>query len=260
MGTEGNRPLIQFFNLYLSETMSTKSSILNIRAPRHFTAAVLLLGMAFISVGCSSSSRQLAKYDFRGARLAIDAPIAPPPSIITNTDEDLWGLTEGTVGSVFRAATAIAKESNAHKARKRMRNAADQVDVSLIIAEELESKVERYLRMQPVSDFDQADFIMALFIDQHGLYMGPSFDGRMAFFMEGQVELIDPLTHRTIWRKDINVEEPVAYNVFFGNIHSAKNLAEMDEQEMIEALERLSAYSADAIMRSLQRDLARARR
>lgn len=240
--------------------MSTKSSILNNRAPRHLIVAALFLSMGFISAGCSSSNRQLVKYDFRGARLAIDAPIAPPPAIITNTDDDLWGLSEGTVGSVFRAATAIAKESNAHKARKRMRSAADQVDVSLIIAEELESKVERYLRMQPVSDFGQADFIMALFIDQHGLYMGPSFDGRMAFFMEGQVELIDPLSHRTIWRKDINVEEPVAYNALFGNIQSARNLAEMDEQEMIEALERLSAYSADAIMRALQRDLARAYR
>jgi hypothetical protein len=52
----------------------------------------------------------------------------------------------------------------------------------------------------------------------------------------------------------------MAYHALLSNLRSAKTLSELDEAQMIEALERLSEYSGDAIMRALNHDLARAHR
>lgn len=242
--------------------MYTASVILNTRL-RHMWrrggVLLLLLAPALFLLGCGGGHR-LSRIDFTGSTLALDAPLAPAPRIITDTEHEVFaGVASRTVGGLFRAATSIAKEANAEKARRRLDRAADSVDVSMLIAEEALPRAARYMGAIPSEDLDGADYVMILRVHKHGIYAGPTYDGAMEYFLEAQVDLIDNHTGRRVWKREVAVQEPVNDGGFilFDNIRSARDLDALSEAELIEALERLSRYSADAITRTLARDLHR---
>lgn len=241
--------------------VSIKSSFLYNRRPAPtLLIFILVLGYAILFSGCSSSLKQLAAYDFTDATLVVDAPIAPPPSIITNSEYDILGVFEGSAESIFKATTAVVKESQAEKARRRIKRAAEQVDVSLLIANGVLERSERYLPFIPAEENEQPDLILLIHVDRHGIYSGPAYDGRTEFFLDAYVELIDDYTGNTMWDKDISIKEPISDHIFFSNIRTSKELSEMSEEEMIDAMERISDYTADTIVQVLRREIARAKR
>jgi hypothetical protein len=247
----------------MGEKMNRTSFILNtarVRTPG-FRAAWMawLLVPALFLFGCGGGHR-LARYDFSGHTLALDAPVAPVPRIITDLEGDIVeGVATRRIGAIFRAATSIAKEANAEKARRRLDRAADSVDVAMLVAEGVLPRASRYMDAIPSEDLDGADYVMILRIHHHGIFAGRTYDGSMDYFLEARVELVDNHSGRLVWKRDIGVEEPINDGGFylFDNVRSAKALEEMSEADMIEALERLSRYTADAISRTLARDLHR---
>ncbi len=243
--------------------MNTTSFILNTARLRslRFMAGWMawVLVPALFMMGCGGGHR-LARYDFSGHTLALDAPLAPVPRIITDLEGDIVeGVATRRIGAIFRAATSIAKEANAEKARRRLDKAADSVDVAMLVAEGVLPRTARYMDAIPTEDLDGADYVMILRIEHHGIYAGRTYDGSMEYFLEARVELVDNHSGRLVWKRDIGVDEPINDGGFylFDNVRSAKALEEMSEADMIEALERLSRYTADAISRTLARDLDR---
>ena len=242
-----------------------ESSFLNTSKPLRLAAhAGILMFALLLFTGCSSSRKVVYEapppyvyYDFHDAALAIDAPIAPVPDIITNADTDVLSINKKDPLSIFRAAGAIAKESSATKARRRLREAGKEIDVSELVAKNILEGTQPMLGMNPVEHLQEADFILELCINRHGVHAGPSFDGHLGFFLNADVALFSPDTGERIWAQRIDIEEPLAYNSLFSNLHAARELSEMDEEEMIEALVRISEYSADAILRNLRRDIYR---
>ncbi|MEZ4699891.1 MAG: hypothetical protein R2834_06145 [Rhodothermales bacterium] len=218
----------------------------------------LLIAPTFFMGGCARHHHYLARYDFQGQTLALDAPYAPVPRIITDVEGDVvGGVASRSVGGLFRAATSIAKEAHAEKARRRLDRAADSVDVSMLIAEEALPRAARYMGAIPSEDLDRSDFVMILRIKNHGIYAGRSYDGGMEYFVDARVELIDNHSGRLVWKRDVGVQEPLNDGGFylFDNVRNAKALSELSEEELRDALERLSRYTADCITRTLANDL-----
>ena len=239
----------------------SKSSIQynNWRPAPSLLTFILVLAYAFLFSGCARVS-PLTGYDFEDATLVVEAPVAPLPAIVTNSEYDILGVFEGSFESVFTATTAVVKEARISKARKRVKRAAEKVDVSLLIADGILERSERYLDFVPARKGEAPDLVMLLHINKHGIYSGPAYDGRNEFFLDAHVSLIDDYTGEELWDKGINISEPISDHFFFSNIQSSNDLSKMSEEEMVEAFERISDYTADSIVRILRREIARANR
>ncbi len=220
---------------------------------------ILVLAYAFLLSGCSRMN-PLSGYDFADATLVVEAPVAPLPAIVTHTEQDILGVFEGSFESIFTATTAVVKESKVAKARRRIKRAAEKTDVSLLIADGILERSERYLNFVPAREGEAPDLVMVLHINKHGIYSGPAYDGRTEFFLDAHVSLFDDYTGDELWDKEINISEPISDHFFFSNIKSSNDVAGMSEEEMVEALERISDYTADATVRVLRREIARANR
>ncbi len=245
--------------------VSIKSSFLYNRRPApSLFIFIFVLVYAILFSGCSRSrhtvqAQPVIIYDFAGATLGVDAPIAPPPSIITNSERDIAGVFRGSAESIFKATTAVVKESQAKKARRRIKQAAEQVDVSLLIADGVLKRSERYLPFIPAEKHEQPDFILLVRVNKHGIYSGPAYDGRTEFFLDAYFELIDDYTGNTVCGRGISIREPISDHMLFSNIFTSKELSEMSEEEMADAMERISDYTADTIVQGLRRELAMTR-
>ncbi len=241
--------------------LSNKSSIVyNQRRPApSFVILSLVLIYALFASGCAGVN-PLKEYDFTNATLVVEAPVAPKPSIVTNSEYDILDVFEGSAESIFRATTAVVKETQAHKARKRIKHAAADLDVSMLIAEGIAERADRYLGFSPAPKNTYPDLVLRLHIEKHGLYSGPAFDGRTEFFLDAHVVLIDDHTGEALWDKDVNIAEPVSDHFLFSNILTSKELSDMSEEEMQDALYRISDYTADYVVRVLRREINRAQR
>lgn len=238
-----------------------KSSIVyNQRRPApSFVILLLVFIYALFTSGCAGVN-PLSEYNFTDATLVVEAPVAPRPSIVTNSEYDILDVFEGSAESIFRATTAVVKETQAHKARKRIKEAAEDVDVSMLVAEGIAERAERYLGFAPANKGAYPDLVLRLRIAKHGLYSGPAFDGRTEFFLDAYVELIDDYTGESLWNKDVSIVEPVSDHFLFSNILTSKELSDMSEAEMQDALYRISDYTADYVVRVLRREIHRAQR
>ena len=244
--------------------LSTSSSILNTpyAIARRVCYFIIPLLLILALTGCGPKN-YLHEYDFRGATVAVDALHAPIPQVRT---EAFWDaaddVSEGDPISIFHAATTVVKGVKGLKAEKKLARAARNVDVSGLMAYELTHEAARYLRAEPSDDTIDSEFLIFLSIKDHGIYAGEYPEGVMEYFVDAEVELFDNFSGRRIWKKGISTHEPIHGNwlPLFGNIRSANTLDKMTEDEMAEALERLSEYSAQSIARLLADDLRRSRR
>lgn len=260
-GNHKNNSLIVVLGPKVTVMLFNKSSILdNQRRPAPtFLILIIVFTYALLSSGCAGTN-PLNGYNFTDATIAVEAPVAPPPSIITNADDDFLGVFTGSAESLFRATTAVVKESKMPKARRRIKRAAESIDVSLLVANGILDRSARYLHFAPVEEKEAPDLLLLLNIHQHGIYSGPSFDGRTEFFLNAHVQLLDDYTGESLWEEEINIAEPISDHLLFSNIRSTQDLSKMSEEEMVEALERMSDYTADAIVRRLRSDIHRANR
>ncbi len=238
-----------------------KSSIVyNQRRPApSFVILLLVLIYALFTSGCAGVN-PLSEYDFSEATLVVEAPVAPKPSIVTNSEYDILDVFEGSAESIFRATTAVVKETQAHKARKRIKNAAEELDVSMLVAEGIADRAEHYLDFTAPKAGTYPDLVLRLHINKHGLYSGPAFDGRTEFFLDAHVELIDDYSGEELWDKDVSIVEPVSDHFLFSNLFTTKELSDMSEEEMQDALYRISDYTADYVVRVLRKEIHRAQR
>lgn len=225
--------------------------------------SLLILALVFfyalISSGCAGLN-PLTDYDFSGRTLAVEAPVAPAPRIITNSDHDILGVFKGSPEAIFTATTAVVKETRVAKARQRMKDAADKTDVAWLVAEGIMNRSERYLRFPPAPADELPDLLLLVRINDHGIFSGPAYDGRTEFFLDAYVELVDDYTGDSLWKKQLSISEPISDHFFFSNLRSSNELSNMSESEMRDALERISDYTAETVVQVLRREIARAKR
>ena len=90
---------------------------------------LLLLGVVFslsVLLMCASSNR-LREYDFQDKSAGVMMAVSPPPEVFT--DSFFFFNENDPIGSVLRIGTTIIKHAELQKARDRMLDALDRVDI-----------------------------------------------------------------------------------------------------------------------------------
>jgi hypothetical protein len=211
--------------------------------------------------GCASSGR-LHEFDFRGTGLAV-VTIAPPrPEVFTG------GLyhpeNEDWIGTLMRVGTEVARDAQAEKARERLSQASEEVDVAALMADRVLVRSAGLLRARPVESVEEADFELEVRVNEYGI-QADSWEARADFFIRGEVLLLESRSGEEIWRGEVEARDPVnpsgwELGIPMGNLMTAQALASLSVEEMKGALGELAVYSADRITEEFQEAVDRARR
>lgn len=229
---------------------------------KNLTLFVLLF---FFSIGCSSN--RLKEYDFRDRTVSIMAAIPPAPQVFTDRYYDYASSYSRPHPAVVvaRVGTAIAKEIQAEKAEARLDSALQQLDVSERIAKRTLVNAAKHLGYRPVSGVSKSDYIMDLRVRRYGINAS-NWNGAASLLIQGSVRMIDPNTHRQIWKKEISFSERLTGRMLgfggtaVGSIVTTRQLARLSVPELKNGFESLSDFAADRIAQELQDDYMRTRR
>lgn len=215
-----------------------------------------LMAMLLVA-GCGNANR-LHQYDFAEARVAVVANIPPRPAVFTDYLFEARIDPDDPLGSVFRAGSAIVKQTQARRAQARMDSALTYVDVADRIARQVLRQSAPLLGYRPVARPSAADFILDIHIDNYGL-VADSWHAAVHFEVDAEMRLIDRRTRRTIWRRHIREVEPVSQagvglGTTLGNAFTALALSKLSVEEMIVAFEDLADFTADHLTAALRHD------
>ena len=226
---------------------------------KRILSSFLLIPCALLVLaGCGASNR-LADYDFRGRTVAVVSDIPPYPEVVTGDFVD--ADNQSLLATIVHAGSIVAREAQAHKARKRLGEAVRHVDVSQRIADRVLVRGAQYLRARPVDDDREADFLIDIRVRRYGIE-AESWNAGAFFELDADVVLIDP-RGRVVWKSRVRERDPITTTLFAGatvtNIVTADALSRLSAEEMREALERLADFAADRMTHELRRDLGKAR-
>jgi hypothetical protein len=225
-----------------------------------FAALFLLLGIS----ACVSVNK-LKEIDLENRKVAVMAAFPPSPIVSTN----FWYASSGSgspLVDAIRLGTAAAREVEANRVERKMRRALDNVDVAHIAAVEILKESADALEFQPVRNARDADFVFDIKIDSYGVD-AENFDSALRLFINGTVSIYDESRGgRRVWRDALRIRERISRGVFasggtgLGNIISARELANLEPEELEEGFKRLANVAAKSLARELQQDYWQSRR
>jgi hypothetical protein len=223
-------------------------------------ALVLIVATAAVT-GCRGTGR-LADYDFRDHTVAVAWDYAPAPEILTGP----WfpDVSRNPLAAAIEVGSRVAREVEASQARARLDSAVAGVDLTARMADRTLERSARLLRMRPVDDDADAEFIVEIVVRKHGID-AKDWNAAAHFFVEAEVFLIDAFDGTQIWRTKVKERDPIMPAIFgpgtvVRDVVTAAALANLSVEEMQYALERLADYSADRITARLRDALDKVQR
>ena len=211
----------------------------------------LLIALCVFSIGCAHKDR-LHEFETRGATLSVDAPVAPLPDVILAQNTELDDPNNSPLENLILAAPKIINSTRAELSQMRLDEAAEQLDVALLVAHGILDRSESELGMIPTDAIEESDFTMTVNINHHGA----STDRGLNFFLYAEVALYDNHTNSRIWIRDVEITKQISEEGLFRNLKATKELNDMTTEELIELLELLSDFSAEGIVNVLKESLA----
>ena len=222
-----------------------------------------LLGLAAVAVllaGCAST--ELARYNFAGAPMSVDARVSPDAevgayySVVIDANDPV--RTALSIGS------SLAKANQVAEVERKLAAALKQTDIRTVVEDELSEFVETTLGVRVVDDRGRADFRMLINVESYGLDAGGPGSG-IEFEMTAEATLFDLREGGRIWRTRETVSREASPSMFglppvAGNVLSAVMLSELTEDEIARGLDRLARDAAWEIGVELEDDIYRARR
>lgn len=223
-------------------------------------AALSLLVLASL-FGCSNKQR-LDQYDFRSRTLAV-ATIAPPhPDVFSSLWVDVD--TDRPLRTILTMGSNIAREAAVTGVRERLDSAAAAFDVSERISARVHAGANRHLRTTPAADVRSADYELEIRVERYGI-VASSWSSQAYFRIDADLWLLDGATGRRIWKSGVHATDAVSPAVFgpdarpIAGVVTAWALANMSAEEIQHALEGLSDFAADFLVRELAHALDDAR-
>jgi hypothetical protein len=234
------------------------------------TFPFVALSLALVAVapsGCASAGK-LAEYDFRDRTVGVVSLGSPRPEVLTDAILDL--NFSNPVQAALRIGADVVKEVEASRARRRLDEAASEVDVPGRMMDRVLQGVAGELRATPVEDADRAEFELEVFVKRYGIdaeaWLGPAH-----FFIESEVILREASTGRRIWKGKVTDREPISpvllgtpgvgpqEHAIANDVLTAVGLASLSPEAMARTLEALADFSADRVLRSFRRGLEKSR-
>ena len=230
--------------------------------PPPLAGALALAILVPLLAACGPSNR-LREVSLDQKRVAIVAAIPPHPRVQAGSPGEGAIDLRDPIGSVARVGTAGEKYRQVRRAQARLDSAVAQVDVADRIARNVLSQSAEFLRFDPASRPDAADFILDLRIRDYAL-VADSFEGATYFVVEGDLLLLDAASGRELWDGRVREREVLTGSLFglpaaAGNVITARALARLSAEEMAVGLDRLADYAAQRVVERLRRDYARSR-
>ncbi|HSM61370.1 MAG TPA: hypothetical protein VK849_11255 [Longimicrobiales bacterium] len=221
--------------------------------------AGLCAGLVLLAGACGPKHR-LGEYDFRSGALTVSADVPARPDVLTG---DLWVDPSGhPLQAVLRAGARAAREVSARQVRERLDSATALVGLEAVLEERTLRRASRYLGAASATSEEESDYVLEVFVSEYGI-RATDWDATAYFYMDAAGTLLDRADGSTIWRAELEAQDPVGSGVngsgAVRDVVTAAAIAELTVEETVQALEELAEFAATAITERLRRDMAEAR-
>lgn len=216
---------------------------------------VRLVGAACIaaSLAACGGGHHLAEYPFASRTLAVVYLAPPAPELLTS----YYDLTnsQNPLEAVVRGAADVAREREGRRAKARLDSAAARIDIPTVLAQRTLQRASRYLGTRPVTDENQADYLMEVRLERFGL--NAKADEATYLFTFAEAVLIDRRTGREIWNVNVHGRDRLtpyveASSPIPGSVIAAGTLGSVRVADFQNALNELIDYSSTLITNELR--------
>src|SRR3954462_8260915 len=210
-------------------------------------AAFIGLGSVGALASCGGG-HHLAEYPFTSRTLAV-IYIAPPSPELLTSYYDL-GSSRNPVEAVVRAGADAAREKEGRKASARLDSATARIDIPAVLAQRTLQRASRYLGTRPITDENQADYLMEVRMERFGI--NAKADEAAYLYTFAEAVLLDRRTGREIW--NINIHAPDLLTPYVqsdsripGSVITASTLGSVTVDDFQSALNQLIDLSSNSI-------------
>jgi hypothetical protein len=211
------------------------------------TLAVLILTAA------CARKHYLAQYQFSERTLALVFLEPPSPELLTG----FYDVPRSTdpIRVAMRVGGGVAKEVEARRVSARLDSAVRQVDVAGHLAQRTLERASRYLGTRPVTNADDADYILEVNMRRFGI--DARYSTATYLYTRAEAVLIDRKTGREIWSVDVRGSDRLTPWVHGGgiipsSIITAATTSTVSVSDLQEALDQLVTSSSNAITNVLR--------
>lgn len=235
--------------------MSTSSP----RPNRNRVRALVSSCTIVATLAACGGGHHLAEYPFASRTLAV-VYIAPPSPELLTSYYDLTN-SQNPVEAVVRAGADVAREREGRRANARLDSATARIDIPAVLAQRTLQRASRYLGTRPITDENQADYLMEVRMERFGI--NAKADEAAYLFTYAEAVLLDRRTGREIWNVNIHGRDRLTPYVessspIPGSIITASTLGSVSVADFQDALNQLMDYSSNLItneLRSALRDV-----
>ena len=229
--------------------MSTPST----RPYRHSAQALVAAGALIASLASCGGGHHLAEYPFSSRTLAV-VYIAPPSPELLTSYYDLTN-SQNPLEAVVRAGADVAREKEGRRANARLDSASSRIDIPSVLAQRTLQRASRYLGTRPVTDENQADYLMEVRMERFGI--NAKADEAAYLFTYAEAVLLDRRTGREIWNINVHGRDRLTPYVesnsrIPGSVITAGTLGSVSVADFQGALNQLMDYSSNLITNELR--------
>ena len=222
------------------------------RKGRLLPAIVAAVALAASLVSCGGG-HHLAEYPFASRTLAV-VYIAPPAPELLTSYYDLTN-SQNPVEAVVRAGADVAREKEGRRANARLDSASARIDIPAILAQRTLQRASRYLGTRPITDENQADYLMEVRMERFGI--NAKADEAAYLFTYAEAVLLDRRTGREIWNINVHGRDRLTPYVHStspipGSVITASTLGSVSVTQFQGALNQLMDYSSNLITDELR--------
>jgi hypothetical protein len=217
-------------------------------------SVVTLAGLSVLTaVGACGGGHHLAEYPFASRTLAV-VYIAPPSPVLLTSYYDLSN-SQNPIEAVVRAGADVAREREGRRASARLDSATSRIDFPSVLAQRTLQRASRYLGTRPITDENQADYLMEVRMERFGI--NAKADEAAYLFTYAEAVLIDRRTGREIWNINVHGRDRLTPYVqssspIPGSVITASTLGSVSVAEFQGALNQLMDYSSNLITDELR--------
>jgi hypothetical protein len=202
--------------------------------------------------GCGGG-HHLAEYPFASRTLAVVYVAPPAPELLTSYYD--LGSSQNPLEAVVRGAADVAREREGRRAQARLDSAASRIDFPTVLAQRTVQRASRYLGTRPVTDENQADYLMEVRMERFGI--NAKADEATYLFTFAEAVLIDRRTGREIWNVNVHGRDRLtpyveASSPIPGSVIAAGTLGSVKVADFQNALNALMDYSSTLITNELR--------
>ncbi|HEY8851081.1 MAG TPA: hypothetical protein VIM36_02800 [Gemmatimonadaceae bacterium] len=213
-------------------------------------ATVTTVVSSFVACG---GGHHLAEYPFASRTLAVVYIAPPAPELLTGY-YDLRN-SQNPVEAVVRAGADVAREREGRRANARLDSATSRVDIPAALAQRTLVRASRYLGTRPITDENQADYLMEVRMSRFGI--NAKADEAAYLFTFAEAVLIDRRTGREIWNVNIHGRDRLTPYVesdshIPGSVITASTLGSVSVADFQNALNQLMDSSSNLITNELR--------